>query len=103
MRNTKHEVIMPLHVRSIAVSIAVICFFILSLVGWVSGLSPFVCCKRAMIGAMLAYVAGSWAVKAINTILVNAMITNQMNQQEDSNFATDHKVGYGEKGSGGTD
>jgi hypothetical protein len=56
-----------------------------------------------MIGAMLAYVAGSWAVKAINTILVNAMITNQMNQQEDSNFATDHKVGYGEKGSGGTD
>jgi hypothetical protein len=94
---------MPLHVRSIAVSIAVICFFILSLIGWVSGLSPFVCCKRALIGAMLAYVAGGWAVKAINIILVNAMITSQMNQQEGSNLATGHKVGYREKGSGGTD
>jgi hypothetical protein len=94
---------MPLRVRSIAVSIAVICFFILSLIGWVSGLSPFVCCKRALIGAMLAYVAGGWAIKAINTILVNAMITNQMNKQEGSHFTADHKVGYREKGSGGTD
>jgi len=76
---------MPLHVRSIAVSIAVICFFLLSLIGWISGLSPFVCCKRALIGAVLAYIAGIWAVKAINAILINAMITNQMNQQEKKN------------------
>lgn len=73
---------MPLHVRSIAVSIAVICFFLLSLIGWISGLSPFICCKRALIGAVLAYIAGTWAVKAINAILINAMITNQVNQQE---------------------
>ena len=82
---------MPLHVRSIAVSIAVICFFVLSLVGWICGLSPFVCCKRAMIGAVLAYIAGSWAVKAINAILVNAMIANQVDQQEDSGFAANPK------------
>jgi len=82
---------MPLHVRSIAVSIAVICFFVLSLVGWICGLSPFVCCKRAMIGAVLAYIAGGWAVKAINAILVNAMIAYQMNQQEDSGFAANHR------------
>lgn len=73
---------MPLHVRSIAVSIAVICFFVLSLIGWISGLSPFTCCKRALIGAVLAYIAGTWAVKAINAILIDAMITKQMNQQE---------------------
>ncbi len=73
---------MPLHVRSIAVSIAVICFFGLSLVGWISGLSPFTCCKRALLGAALAYIAGTWAVKAINAILISAMIANRMDRQE---------------------
>ena len=81
---------MPLHVRSIAVSIAVICFFGVAIIGWVSGLSPFTCCKRALAGAVLAYIAGILTVKAINAILINAMITKQMNQQ-------------GEKGSGGKD
>jgi hypothetical protein len=73
---------MPLHVRSVAVSIAVICFFGLSLVGWISGISPFTCCKRALLGAVLAYIAAAWAVKAINAILISAMITNQMDQQK---------------------
>ena len=75
---------MPLHVRSIAVTVAVICFFVLSFICWISGHSPFVCCKRAMIGAALAYVAGAFTVKAINAILMNAMITNQMNQQKET-------------------
>jgi hypothetical protein len=74
---------MPLHVRSIAVSIAVICFFLFSFIGWFSGLSPYVCSKRALMGAALVYIAGSWAVKAINSILLNAMISNEINQQED--------------------
>jgi hypothetical protein len=76
---------MPLHIRSIAVSIAVICFFGISLIGWINGLSPFTCCKRALVGAVLAYIAGVWAVKAINAILISAMITNQMNQQKEKN------------------
>ncbi len=76
---------MPLHVKSIAVSIAVICFFGLSLIGWISGLSPFTCCKRALVGAVLAYIAGAWAVRAINAILISAMITNQMNQKKEKN------------------
>ena len=89
---------MPLHVRSIAVSIAVICFFVLSLVGWICGLSPFVCCKRALIGAVLAYIAGGWAVRAINAILVNAMIANHVNRQGNSGFATNPKKEFGGKG-----
>lgn len=95
--------IMPLHVRSIAVRVAVICFFGLGLIGWFSGLSPFVCCKRALLGAALAYIAGAWAVKAINAILMNAMISNQMNEQEDFDFLTDREIGSEEKGSGGRD
>jgi len=101
--NSKYEIIMPLHVRSIAVSIAVICFFVLSLVGWFCGLSPFVCCKRALIGAVLAYVAGGWAVRAINAILVEAIIANQVNQQDDSGFGANKKMRFEEKGSVGTD
>ena len=74
---------MPLHVKSIAVSIAVTCFFGVSLIGWISGLSPFTCCKRAIVGAVLAYIAGTWAVKAVNAILISAIVTNEMNQQEE--------------------
>jgi len=73
---------MPLHVRSIAVSIAVICFFSVAVIGWVSGLSPFTCCRRAVAAAVLAYIAAALAVKAINAILISAMITKQINQQK---------------------
>lgn len=73
---------MPLHIRSIALSIAVICFFGVSLVGWVSGLSPFTCCKRALAGAAAAYVVAALAVKAINTILINAMVKSKLNQHK---------------------
>ena len=103
IRNRKYGIIMPLHVRSIAVSIAVICFFVLSLVGWFCGLSPFVCCKRALIGAVLTYIAGGWAVRAINAILVDAMIANQVNQQDGSGFGANPKMRFEEKGSVGTD
>jgi hypothetical protein len=102
IRNERYEIIMPLHVRSIAVSISVICFFILSMVGWIYGLSPFVCCKRALMGAILAYFAGGWAVKAINAILINAMISNQVNQQGKSHSGADSRMRFEGKSSGRT-
>lgn len=73
---------MPLQVRSTAISIAVVFFFALSLVSYFSGLAPFTCCKRALSGAVLAYIVSSWSVKAINSILINAMVTSQMKQKE---------------------
>ncbi len=73
---------MPLHVRSIAISFAVMSFFSLAIIGWVSNLSAFTCCKRALAGAAFAYIAAALAVKAINAILIHAMITNQMNKQK---------------------
>ena len=83
---------MPLHIRSIAINIAVICFFVLSLVGWASGLSPSVCCKRATIGAVLAYIAGTWAVRAINAVLIHAMIARQVAQQMNAASASNRKA-----------
>jgi len=35
---------------------------------------------------VIAYIAGAWAVKAINAILISAMITNQMNQKKEKNI-----------------
>lgn len=86
---------MPLHTRSIAVSISVVCFFVLSLVGWLSGLSPFVCCKRAIAGAVIVYIASSLMIRAINAILIDAMIMNKLNQSDDSNVPAAHKVRNG--------
>ena len=92
---------MPLHIRSIAINVAVICFFTLSLVGWASGLSPSVCCKRATVGAVLAYIAGSLAVRAINAVLIQAMIAKQVAQQMNesaSNRKASHKDNRGRAG-----
>ena len=93
---------MLLHDRSIAINIAVICFFALSIIGWLSGLSSFICCKRALIGAVIAYIAGGWAVKAINAILVRAMIENQINQQERSPFSANRNIEYKDRRRGST-
>lgn len=85
-----YEVNMPLHVRSIAVSTSVIFFFGLSVVGWLSGLTPYVCCKRAVIGSLLVYVISSIAVKIINIILIDAIVINQINKHEDSKTNAKH-------------
>lgn len=85
---------MPLHVRSIAINIAVACFFILSLIGSLSGLSPSVCCKRATIGALLAYIAAAWAIRAINAVLIHAMIAKQVAEQTHCDSASNPKAAY---------
>ncbi len=74
---------MPLNVRSISVKVAVICFFGIAVVGWIGNLSPFTCCKRAMIAAVVAYAATVLTVKAINSILISAMTKSQMDRQEE--------------------
>lgn len=92
---------MPLNVRSSAVSISVICFFFLSIVGWISGLSPFICCKRAMIGAALVYVAVIFIVKVINNILLDAIINKQIEKEKSIYFQTGKIVETGDRVSDG--
>lgn len=72
---------MPLHVRSISISIAVIAFFAIAVIGWTANLSAFTCCKRALVAAIVAYAVAVLAVKAINCILMNAIVNNQMKQE----------------------
>lgn len=72
---------MPFHVKSISISFAVLFFFIISVIGWFAGLTPFTCCKRALLGAAVTYLAAAIAVRLINYILIDAMIKAKMNQQ----------------------
>ncbi len=78
---------MPLNIRSIAVSMAVVSFFGISFIAWLSGLSPFTCCKRALTGALLSYLAVVLAVKAVNAIIISAMVEKQMERHKESKGA----------------
>lgn len=71
-----------LPIRSIAVSAAVLGFFIIGIVGSCSGLSPYTCCQRAILGATVAYLTAGAASKAINAILTQAIITSQVKKRE---------------------
>jgi hypothetical protein len=77
---------MPLNARLIAMRIAVTFFFTLGLIGSAVGLSHFTACKRALAGALLAYIVAKLAIKAINAILIDAMITKQLDREEELEY-----------------
>ena len=69
---------MLLQIRPMAVSCAVLCFFAIGIVGSLGGLSPYTCCKRALLGAALTYFVAGAAVRAVNAILTQAMIADRI-------------------------
>jgi len=74
---------MLIHVRSAAVSLAVAAFFAVGFIGAGSGLSPFTCCKRAMVASIVAYVAAAASVKVVNRIIIDAMVDRQVKAQKE--------------------
>jgi hypothetical protein len=75
---------MLIHVRPIAVALAVITFFGLSFVGLFTGLAPLTCCKRAFIGAALAYLATALTVHIVNAVLTSAIIDSHANRRKET-------------------
>lgn len=73
---------MPLHPRSVSISIAVACLFVISFVGWFSGLAPLTCCKRAIAGAFVVYIITGIAVNIINHIMISALVNSRMEEQK---------------------
>ena len=73
---------MLLQVRTIATTAAVLCFFAVAAIGSIGGLTPYTCCKRALLGAIVGYLAAGAAVRAINAILTQAMIASTMKSKE---------------------
>jgi len=72
---------MLLNDRPIAVAFAVLGFFGIAFVGWLSGLSQLTCCKRALGAAFCIYVAAVIAMKIVNVVLTEALIDSQIKQQ----------------------
>jgi uncharacterized membrane protein YjjP (DUF1212 family) len=69
---------MLLHIRPMAVSCAVLGFFAIGIVGSLGGLSPYTSCKRAVLGAAIAYLVAGAAGRAVNAILTQAMIADRI-------------------------
>lgn len=67
--------------RNIAVSISVVSFFLLALVGWCSGLPVFVCSMRALAGAAVLYVIVKVAGRLILAVMVDAVIKSRSSDQ----------------------
>lgn len=72
---------MPFSVRQIATTAAILVFFITAAIGTFYECSPFTVCKRALLTMLIAYVAVTFIVKIINVIVLDAMITKQVNKR----------------------
>jgi len=81
-----------LHARSIAISSAVVSVFAVAIVGSISGLSPWACCERALLAAVVTYFAAVAAVRAINAILIQAIVDNEVNKERTSEGQTGQHV-----------
>jgi len=61
-------------VRRTPVTVAVLGFFVLAGVGWFSGVAPFLCGIRALIGAAVLYVLARIAGRVLVHIMADAML-----------------------------
>ena len=71
---------MPFDQKSTAMTVAVLVFFITSIIGAFCKNSPFTSCKRSLIAMLAAYVFTTIVVKIINAILLHAIISKQVNR-----------------------
>ena len=60
--------------KRIAVTVSVMTFFAMALVGMVMGQHPLVCSLRALIGAVVSYIAARFAVQLAVDVMIKAVI-----------------------------
>ena len=72
--------IMPLEQRPIAITTAVFAFFTAGIVSAFCKNCPYTSCKRALIAMLAAYVFTTIVVKIINAVLVDAIVSKQVNR-----------------------
>ena len=60
--------------KRIAVTVSALTFFAMALVGMVMGQSPFVCTIRALIGAVISYIAAKFAVRLAVDVMIRAVV-----------------------------
>ena len=69
-------------IRSIAIRLAVLLFFIMGLAGWLSGHEPAVCAQRALTGAAVLYVALRVAGNLVTRVLLEAMARDHARREQ---------------------
>jgi VIT1/CCC1 family predicted Fe2+/Mn2+ transporter len=74
---------MPFNAKLTAGSLAVVTFFIISIIGSLENLTPYICSKRALLGAIVIYITVKFAVLATNSIITHAIINRQIQKQEE--------------------
>lgn len=72
---------MPLNSRKIALKTACIAFLAFGLIGSAAGVQPFVCCKRALAVAALAFFVTSVTVKIINHLVFHIIVSHYIKRQ----------------------
>ncbi len=65
------------------ISIASIGFFVLAIVGWLSGVPPLVCGLRALAGAGIIYVIGTFVGKVAFRIMIQAAVRPEKDETDD--------------------
>ena len=65
----------------------VVLLLAVSFIAWLSHLTPFACCKRALAAALFGYIVGTLTAKALNAILISAMVEYRIREQEEQTGA----------------
>jgi len=68
-------------IRTVAVQLAVLAFFIMAVTGWMHKCSPAACAARSLAGAGVMYAVIRIAGHLILSILINAMAESQVKKQ----------------------
>lgn len=69
-------------IQRTAVRIAVLLFFVMAVVGWLSGLEPATCASRALMGAVVVFFTVRLAGKLVIRVLVGALVEDQVRRRQ---------------------
>lgn len=67
-------------IKCVVGSLAVVLFFILALTAWLAGCEPATCAYRAVVGAVITYVALSIAARLAIKVVLDEMINQRAEQ-----------------------
>ncbi len=73
---------MILNVKTTSINFAVVSLFIVAGIGTFKNLSPLTTCKRAAIAAVVTYIIAKFALRMVNSIMVNAAIEKHVSDKQ---------------------
>jgi hypothetical protein len=74
-------------IKSKALSIAVLAFFVVAILSFFAGCTPDTCCGRALLGGAAAYCITAWALRTIYNIAYDALNSTKQTNNQKVNYA----------------